>query len=74
MFFVLAGMIGRFRYLNVGLAAVLIFVGVKMALVDVVHISPVVSLAVIVTALTAAIGASYWRERSEPQSTATGGA
>ncbi len=32
LYFVLAGMIGRFRYLNAGLAAVLVFVGAKMVL------------------------------------------
>jgi len=32
MYFVLAGAIGYFRYLNIGLSAVLIFIGVKMLL------------------------------------------
>jgi tellurite resistance protein TerC len=32
MYFVLAGAIRYFRYLNVGLSAVLIFIGVKMLL------------------------------------------
>jgi tellurite resistance protein TerC len=38
LYFLLAGMIGRFVYLKVGLAAVLVFVGVKMLLTDVWHI------------------------------------
>jgi tellurite resistance protein TerC len=35
LYFVLAGMMGRFRYLTVGLAIVLVFVGAKMLLSDV---------------------------------------
>ena len=35
LYFLLAGMIGRFVYLKVGLAAVLVFVGAKMLLTDV---------------------------------------
>lgn len=61
LYFVLAGMIGRFRYLNVGLAAVLVFVGAKMMLADVVHVPVAASLGVIVAALGLAIGASLAR-------------
>jgi len=61
LYFVLAGMMGKFRYLNVGLAAVLVFVGLKMTLADVYHIPVYVSLAVIVVVLAAAIGASLLR-------------
>jgi tellurite resistance protein TerC len=61
LYFVLAGMIGRFRYLNVGLAAVLVFVGAKMALSDVFHVPVYVSLAVIVLTLALAVGASLLR-------------
>jgi tellurite resistance protein TerC len=58
LYFVLAGMIGRFRYLNLGLAAVLVFVGLKMTLADVFEIPVYFSLAVIVATLAAAVGAS----------------
>jgi tellurite resistance protein TerC len=51
-------MIGRFRYLNVGLAAVLVFVGVKMVIADLYDIPVYVSLAVIVVVLAAAVGVS----------------
>jgi tellurite resistance protein TerC len=54
-------MMGRFRYLNVGLAAVLIFVGLKMALSDVYKVSAFVSLAAIGVLLAAAVGASILR-------------
>ena len=58
LYFVLAGMIGRFRYLNVGLAAVLVFVGAKMTLADVVKVPVYLSLTVIVAALAIAVAAS----------------
>ncbi|HET8651804.1 MAG TPA: TerC family protein [Gaiellaceae bacterium] len=61
LYFVLAGMIDRFRYLNVGLAAVLVFVGLKMTLADVYKVPVYLSLAVIVLALAAAVGASLIR-------------
>ncbi|HSC91413.1 MAG TPA: TerC family protein [Gaiellaceae bacterium] len=63
LYFVLAGMMGRFRYLNVGLGAVLVFVGGKMALSDVYKIPVYVSLAVIVLTLAAAVGVSLLRPR-----------
>ena len=58
LYFLLGGMAGRFRYLNVGLGVVLAFVGVKMLLSEVWHPAGWVSLAVIVAALGVAIGAS----------------
>jgi tellurite resistance protein TerC len=61
LYFVLAGMMGRFRYLNLGLAAVLIFVGLKMTLADVVEIPTYLSLGVIVGILGLAVGASLLR-------------
>jgi tellurite resistance protein TerC len=38
LYFLLAGFLGRLEYLNVGLAAVLVFVGIKMVLTDVYHV------------------------------------
>jgi tellurite resistance protein TerC len=61
LYFVLAGMLGRFRYLNVGLAAVLVFVGAKMLVSDVWHVPVALSLGVIVLVLGAAVGASLLR-------------
>ncbi len=66
LYFVLAGMIERFRYLNVGLAVVLVSVGAKMALADVVEIPVYLSLAVIAGALAAAVGASLLRPAAAP--------
>jgi tellurite resistance protein TerC len=81
LYFVLAGMIGRFRYLNLGLAAVLVFVGLKMVLADLFHVPVYVSLAVIVGVLAAAVGASLLRPlpaspegRAERPGRRTGGA
>ena len=58
LYFVLAGMIGRFRYLNVGLAVILVFVGAKMLLADLQHVPVYLSLTVIVVTLAVAVGAS----------------
>ena len=67
LYFVLAGMIGRFRYLNIGLAVILVFVGAKMLLADLVHIPVYLSLLVIVVTLAIAVGASL-RRRAETDS------
>ena len=68
LYFVLANMLGRFRYLNVGLAVVLVFVGIKMTISDLYKIPIAVSLGVIVLTLGAAIAASMLRPmRAEGQ-------
>ncbi|HET9722308.1 MAG TPA: TerC family protein [Actinomycetota bacterium] len=54
LYFMLAGMIERFVYLKVGLAAVLVFVGAKMLLADVVEVPIWASL----LAIAAMIGVS----------------
>jgi tellurite resistance protein TerC len=61
LYFVLASMLGRFRYLNVGLAVVLVFVGAKMLLTDVLKIPVYASLGVIVLTLACAVLASLAR-------------
>jgi tellurite resistance protein TerC len=58
LFFVLADAIARFRYLNLGLATVLVFVGMKMALSDAFEIPAYVSLAVVIGAVGIAALAS----------------
>jgi len=63
MYFLLAGMRGRFAYLDVGLAIILIGIGVKFLLEKVVHVPTGVSLLMIVVVLGGAMGASLWRER-----------
>jgi tellurite resistance protein TerC len=63
LFFLVAGLVDRFAYLKVGLAAVLVFVGAKMLLVEVVKVPALVSLAVIVAILGAAALASWLKDR-----------
>lgn len=65
LYFVLAGMIERFRYLNVGLAVVLVFVGAKMLLTDIYKIPVFLSLGVIVAVLAIAVVASLMASRGE---------
>lgn len=63
LYFLLAGMLGRFRFLRPALAAILVFVGAKMAASDLYHVPVAVSLAVIVGVLGAATAASLLDER-----------
>ena len=65
LYFLLAGMQGRFRYLNTGLAVILGFVGVKMLLLDVYHIPTWLSLLVIAVILAVTIWASLRADRRE---------
>jgi tellurite resistance protein TerC len=58
LYFLLAGMAGRFRYLNIGLGFILAFVGLKMLVVEWYHPPQWLSLGVIALALTVAILAS----------------
>jgi tellurite resistance protein TerC len=66
MYFLLADLIHRFVYLKIGLALVLVWVGVKMALkVDVLYIPTTLSLAVITAILTVAVVASLRATRGQ---------
>lgn len=66
LYFLLASVVGTFRYLKPGLALVLGFVGVKMLAGAVgIHIPISISLAVIAVILTIAIGASILVSRRE---------
>jgi tellurite resistance protein TerC len=58
LFFLLAGMIGRFRYLKVGLGSVLAFVGAKMLLADIVPVPIALSLGVVAGILGCSIAFS----------------
>lgn len=59
LYFLLAHVIDRFRYLKFGLAAVLCFVGARLLLHEVFEISTLVSLAVIVVFVGSAILVSW---------------
>ncbi|WP_445153401.1 TerC family protein [Arthrobacter sp. Hor0625] len=66
MYFLLADLIHRFIYLKVGLALVLIWVGIKMLLkVDLYYIPTPLSLAVIALILGVSIGMSLWATRGQ---------
>jgi tellurite resistance protein TerC len=65
LFFVLAGMMDRFAYLKPGVALILVFVGVKMAVSAWVHVPILVSLGVIVLTLSGAVGLSLLRTSRE---------
>ncbi|HEX8820841.1 MAG TPA: TerC family protein [Archangium sp.] len=65
LFFVLAGAVEKFSYLKVGLSAVLVFVGAKMALIDVVKVPPALSLGVITLLLGGSIVASLMKARAQ---------
>jgi tellurite resistance protein TerC len=63
MYFAMANLIGRFEYLKTGLAAVLVFIGVKMTISHWVHIPSVVSLGVVVALLGSSMIFSLWKTR-----------
>ena len=63
MYFLLAGARDRFAYLDVGLAVILVFIGAKFMLSEVVHVGVGISLGVIVGVMTIAIVASLRRSR-----------
>jgi tellurite resistance protein TerC len=63
MYFLLAGARDKFAYLDVGLAVILIFIGAKFMLTEVVQIGIGISLGTIVGVMTIAIVASLRRSR-----------
>lgn len=65
MYFLLADLIHRFIYLKAGLSAILVFVGVKMLLLDVWKVPIWLSLVVISTCLTVAVVASLRATREQ---------
>ena len=58
MYFLLAGVLGKLRYLTAGLSFVLAFIGAKMIVEPWVHISVEISLAVVAGILLVALAAS----------------
>lgn len=68
LYFLLADVVTKFRFLQTGLSAILVFVGVKMLIVDIYHVPIVASLIVIATILTVSIVASLvFPEKSETE-------
>ena len=58
LYFLLASVIHKFHYLKVGLSAVLVFVGAKMLLTDIYHISTPLSLVVVAVLIGGSVGVS----------------
>ena len=73
LYFLLAGLLQRWRYLHTGLAAILMFIGVKMLVSEVYHIPTVVSLGVVVSILVLSAVASWWTERRVKASVSNAG-
>ncbi|WEV79652.1 TerC family protein [Janibacter cremeus] len=66
MYFLLADLIHRFIYLKIGLALVLIWVGIKMMLkIDIFYIPTTLSLAVVATIITVSVVASLRATRGQ---------
>ena len=65
LYFLLADLRDRFRYLQQGLAVILAFVGVKMIIAEWYHIETFISLGVIALVLTVSIWLSMRREARE---------
>src|SRR5207342_2936242 len=65
LYFLLAGVLGRFAYLKLGLAAVLVFVGIKMIVSDWWHVPIWASLLVITLLIGGSIGFSVHKTAGE---------
>lgn len=61
MYFMLADIVPRFVYLKTGLALVLVFVGVKMSIVDLYKVPTLLSLGVILVLIIGSIALSLWK-------------
>jgi tellurite resistance protein TerC len=62
LYFLLADLKDRFRYLKLSLAVILVFVGIKLMVVNVgIKIDPIISLIVVGSILAVAIVASWLR-------------
>lgn len=69
LFFLLAGIMGLFRYLQVGLCVVLFFIGVKMLISEFVHIPIAISLGVVAAVLGGSVIASVLLAGEKPPAT-----
>lgn len=64
LYFLLAGMMEKFYYLKPGLAAILLFIGIKMVISEVYEIQITVSLMIIFSIIAVAIALSFIRSRT----------
>ncbi|WP_035339705.1 MULTISPECIES: TerC family protein [Dickeya] len=63
MYFLLAGVAQKFSMLKYGLAVILIFIGIKMMLIDLFHIPVAISLSVVAAILLVTILLNIWVNR-----------
>ncbi|HEY1274965.1 MAG TPA: TerC/Alx family metal homeostasis membrane protein [Thermoleophilaceae bacterium] len=68
LFVLVESLIARFRYLDETIAVVLALVAIKLLIDPVVHVGPLVSLAVVAIAFTVGIVASLVADRGDPDS------
>jgi tellurite resistance protein TerC len=68
LYFLLAGVMDRFVYLKLGLSAILVFVGLKMAAAQFFKVPVGISLGVIFGLLALSVGASLLATRRKPDS------
>lgn len=66
LYFALSGVMRLFHYLHYGLAFILVFIGIKMLLENVIHIPTLFTLGVIVITLTLSVLASILFPQDEP--------
>ncbi len=68
LYFLLADLHNRFKYLQLGLAIILVYVGIKMIVSEWYHVPTAISLAIIAVVLAVAIAASLrWAPTIEPE-------
>ncbi len=69
MFFLLAAIADRFRYLKTGICVLLLFIGIKMLIHEWIEIDAVLSLAIILAVLATSVGASLLHRKKENNQT-----
>lgn len=67
LYFALSGFLDKFYYLKTGLSVVLVFIGMKMLVSPVLHITTVTSLIIILIIFTISISASLAREKARKE-------
>ncbi|SQI36202.1 Inner membrane protein alx [Leminorella richardii] len=73
MYFLLVNVAERFSMLKYGLAAILVFIGIKMLIVDFYHIPIAVSLGTVGTILLVTLLINVWVNRREDRRKALSG-
>lgn len=69
IYFLLVALMGMFKYLNYALGIILTFIGGKMVLEPIIHVSPEASLLIILSVMIGAILISYLHKKNTSKST-----